>query len=272
MKTNFKISSTLLLSSFFVTAIQSAQVVQTIHDLTEQNDHILQELKAALKKNDVEKFRELLPQVTSTDLNKTDNAGFNLLHRAVKKDIWYGGKDIKIVRLLLQHHVDPNSVARFDYTPLMIAEEPAIIQLLIDAGANVNAEFVDWSELRHTVTFHSVEKAKLLIRAGARISLPLIQQANFSGKMNFVKLLTLEYLRLIGGSCLQEQEKIKKVFYYTKNIRMAVDEAIKEYGYYVQQQKLVEQEQQLIPVISQIISEYAYDEVPQNLHMATENQ
>lgn len=75
--------------------------------------------------------------------------------------------DLEGVKELLSKGVDPNGM------PMIMAiqsNEPEILKLLIDAGADVNQEFANTTLLVRATTSTHPEMAKVLIEAGANVN------------------------------------------------------------------------------------------------------
>jgi len=110
------------------------------------------------------------------DVNITNNEGDTALCLALKNVI-KPSKRIKIVKILLQFHADPNK-SKPGKAPLLIElshyyAESEIIKALIDAGANVNAQNKDG----YTPLIYSVQEGKesaimqMLLNAGANLNI-----------------------------------------------------------------------------------------------------
>jgi ankyrin repeat protein len=164
------------------------------------------ELAAAIQASDVERMRTIL--ALRPNLTGRDPIGYDLLSFAVKRvQTGEGGvepvrllldagmdpnqsrtpsglvllSDLaetsnangkEVVRLLLEHHADPNVLhSGTNRPPLDVAEDPEIIKMLVAHGANVN-----WRGKRSTPLIHSIltshwDNAIYLIGIGADLQL-----------------------------------------------------------------------------------------------------
>lgn len=133
------------------------------------------DLHEAAALGNIEKVRELLAQGADSNVVMKDPVviGENLLHvvnaspliAAVAKG------HVEIVRLLLQHHADPNRKASEGFTPLILAAvvgDPELIRELSSAGAglDVRNDYGD-SPLFAALNFHRWGAARELVRLGA---------------------------------------------------------------------------------------------------------
>ena len=85
-----------------------------------------------------------------------------------------GPADIQVARLLLENGADPNAIAgEYGETPLhfavAVAQSPTLVQLLIDAGANVDAQSDSDKDtpLQRAVAQRNYAITELLLEAGA---------------------------------------------------------------------------------------------------------
>ncbi len=81
--------------------------------------------------------------------------------------VWNG--DVRMVKLLLQHGANPNKGGDW-LSPLMFARSAPVIEVLIEAGADINSrDFVGRTALAHVLQ-HSVEGVKVLSDNGADLN------------------------------------------------------------------------------------------------------
>lgn len=111
---------------------------------------------------------------------------------------------LELVRFLLEHGADPNVMVDDGYTCLLTAiesdadESTPIVAALIQAGANIHTTGTNgWTPLHMAAARGHVEKARLLIRAGAEVNrrkqidaseTPLMEAA-FTGQPSTLLLL-----------------------------------------------------------------------------------
>ena len=120
-----------------------------------------------------------------------------------------GGNDLELVRFLLDKGSDPNCEVDDGYTCLMVAvesgEEEAdeeasleILKTLIAAGADIHFCGINgWAPLHMAAARNQVEKAKVLLNAGADVNQRIqidghdspLMEATRSGQAEMVKLL-----------------------------------------------------------------------------------
>src|SRR5690554_1219780 len=96
----------------------------------ETNEQLLE----AILVNDVEKARNILPEIKN--INLKDKYGLTYLHRAVEDN------KIEIVKFILSRpDIDLNAKGIDNYTPVLYAASnnlPEILQLLIQRGADIH--------------------------------------------------------------------------------------------------------------------------------------
>jgi len=87
---------------------------------------------------------------------------------------WSGPEDTEVARLLLKYGADVNSVApEYGETPLhyavRVADSPVLVQLLLDAGANIDAQSNPGKDtaLQFAVVRRNLSTIDLLLKAGA---------------------------------------------------------------------------------------------------------
>lgn len=94
-----------------------------------------EKIMRAILNNDGEKLTQLLAE-DSSNINTEFNEGYTFLTMAIFAD------NTEVVKILLEHKADPNKVSRYDAKkPMSIAacaDDPEIMQLLIDAGGIIN--------------------------------------------------------------------------------------------------------------------------------------
>ena len=100
------------------------------------------------------------------DPNTRDPQGRTSLHRAVE----YGG-DAEFVQLLIDAGANVNARHIYRRTPLFYADTAELVRTLIGAGADPNAQDGDGSTPLHDAAFHCwPEAAQALIEAGANVN------------------------------------------------------------------------------------------------------
>ncbi len=149
----------------------------------------------------VKSFRHIVKRMAADalasdwDLNDTDKKGATLLHWAA----WAGLPDV--VQRLIWAGADVNARNKEGYTPLLHASSPEygvtdqesteVIRLLIEAGANVNANPGSWSAIIAGTFFLQMEAFQMLLDNGANVN------ANYKG------------MRPIHGAARTNIEKVK---------------------------------------------------------------
>jgi len=115
---------------------------------------------------DMNKVNQLLKD-PKINVNQVDYAGNTPLHFA-------GYEDAKLVQLLLAAGADVNAKDQYGSTPLLIAikeHNHEVVKLLLDAGADVNIS-EQWGDTPLLIALkeNNNEVAKLLLKAGAKVN------------------------------------------------------------------------------------------------------
>ena len=108
------------------------------------------------------------------DINRIDERGYNLLHRAILQEYAYpsrGNTRLKIIDILLNSGIDINETDDINYnTPLILAtvyRTPAIISTLLSRGASVNnINMKGYTALHYALEKQDYVTAELLIEKG----------------------------------------------------------------------------------------------------------
>ena len=110
----------------------------------------------ATEREDLPEMRRLLD--TGTDINFRGESGWTSLTKA---SAWGCPR---AVRLLLEKHADPNTVKSpgWDYTPLCLARTTEIADLLLAAGANLNARLYETNE--HIMSYCVAQGPKEMVQ------------------------------------------------------------------------------------------------------------
>lgn len=151
----------------------------------------------ALQRGDTDAIREKVLENPSY-VHERDFVGDTPLLTAIE----FG--NLELVRFLIKHGADPNVEVDDGYTCLLTAiesdadESPLIVAELIRAGADIHALGTNgWTPLHMAAARGQVEKARLLIDAGADVNrrteidaseTPLMEAA-FTGQPSTVRLL-----------------------------------------------------------------------------------
>ena len=168
-----------------------------------QSRTVQQRFELALVASDIKMVESLLSAGVNPDLR--DRFGRTPLHTAVTFS------DEKVVRVLLEHHADPNAVVQrqsvseeFASTPLQAAAQLGNVRMakmLIKAGAQVNTT-VGRSALARAVFFNRLDMMDYLLDAGADVNVrdpegasPL-DDAVWRGSFNAVAILLAHGARL----------------------------------------------------------------------------
>jgi hypothetical protein len=101
----------------------------------------------AIERNDINAVKSILRRQT-VDLNTTTKAGLTPLLWAIMCD------NVHIVRLLLENEADPNVRRQTNDMPpiFMPIEEPEMLQVLLDYGADIDARYEGKTLLEHPDT------------------------------------------------------------------------------------------------------------------------
>jgi ankyrin repeat protein len=122
------------------------------------------ELHQLLKYGEIEKAKALLKQDPELK-DSRDDMKRTPLHYAAKLG------QLEVAKLLLELKADVNARAYNNFTPLHLAQDPAMVQLLIANKADLEAKSAGWAPLQHATYNKSTENwrtiAKILIDAGA---------------------------------------------------------------------------------------------------------
>ena len=89
-----------------------------------------------VNRGDIEAVKEFLDQ--GGNLNLQDEPGMTPLHHAVNSN--WKGKNFEMVKLLIDRGADPKAIDDTHHTPLHLASNKETAELLIEAGADVNAK------------------------------------------------------------------------------------------------------------------------------------
>jgi ankyrin repeat protein len=151
----------------------------------------------ALQRGDTDAIRNKV-RANSSYIHERDFVGDTPLLSAI------GFADLELVRFLLKHGADPNVEVDDGYTCLLTAiesdadESAPIVAELVRAGADIHATGTNgWTPLHMAAARGQVEKARLLIDAGADVNrrkeidaseTPLMEAA-FTGQPSTVRLL-----------------------------------------------------------------------------------
>ena len=124
------------------------------------------------------------------NINLQDEPGMTPLHHAVNED--WRGKNLEMIRLLIERGADVRALCDLHYTPLNLASNKEHAQLLIDAGADVNAK------TRHT--------GKTLLFSATHGA----AQAGDEAYLDLAKLLLAKgadpNVKLTAGSMIKDQQ------------------------------------------------------------------
>lgn len=163
---------------------------------------------------------------------------------------------------------------------------PEMVHIFLNAGTDIKAindklqtalhlAIEDYAQEPHqqmvSLKEANREFIKTLIIAGCPIDAKDIEgntALSDAIKQGRLDLITLFISR--GADLNLIQDACKAMLTHAKPKRAKLQEAIKkghaEFAYYQQQRKLAEEQNQLAPVITNIIKDYTFDEVPENLH------
>ena len=127
--------------------------------------HINEELFQAVLRGDVDEAARILKK--RSNVNARSVSGHSVIHSAVMNN------QVRMVRLLTKDGVDVNLVLEHLKTPLHITARyscDAVAKLLLEHGADPNAESEWGTPLTVTVTCNNISVALMLVRGGARVS------------------------------------------------------------------------------------------------------
>ena len=117
------------------------------------------------------------------NVNLQDEPGMTPLHHAVNDD--WKGSHLKMIKLLIERGANVNAIDDTHHTPLHMASNKETAELLIDAGANVNAKTLRTGEtLLYSAAWGAAQGApksyqwyldltKMLIAKGADVNVKL---------------------------------------------------------------------------------------------------
>ena len=94
------------------------------------------ELLGDVNSGDIDAVKEFLDQ--DGNVNLQDEPGMTPLHHAVNSD--WKGKNFEMVKLLIDRGANAKAIDDTHHTPLHLASNKETAELLIDAGAEVNAK------------------------------------------------------------------------------------------------------------------------------------
>ena len=130
---------------------------------------------------DIEAVKEFLDQ--GGNVNLQDEPGMTPMHHAVNSD--WKGKNFEMVKLLIDRGADAKAIDDTHHTPLHLASNKETAELLIDAGADVNAKTkragetllfsAAWSAAQGARKSHQMylDLTKLLLAKGADVNVKL---------------------------------------------------------------------------------------------------
>ena len=134
-----------------------------------------------VSRGDIQAFEEYLDK--GGNVNLQDEPGMTPLHHAVNDD--WKGSHFKMVKLLIERGANVNAIDDTHHTPLHMASNEQTAELLIDAGANVNAKTLRTGEtLLYSAAWGAAQGAnksyqmyldltKLLITKGSDVNVKL---------------------------------------------------------------------------------------------------
>ena len=94
------------------------------------------EMLGDVNSGDVDAVKEFLDQ--GGNVNLQDEPGMTPLHHAVNSD--WKGKNFEMIKLLIDRGANAKAIDDTHHTPLHLASNKETAELLIDAGADVNAK------------------------------------------------------------------------------------------------------------------------------------
>ena len=127
--------------------------------------HINETLFQAVLRGDVDKAARILKK--GSNVNARSVSGDSVIHSAVLNN------QVRMVRLLTTCGVDVNLVLEYLKTPLHITARyscDAVTKLLLEHGANPNAESKWGTPLTVAVTHNNISVALMLIRGGSTVT------------------------------------------------------------------------------------------------------
>ena len=134
-----------------------------------------------LSRGDIQAVEEYLDK--GGNVNLQDETGMTPLHHAVNDD--WKGSHFKMVKLLIERGANVNAIDDTHHTPLHWASNKETAELLIDAGANVNAQTKRTGETLLFSAAHGaaqgasksyrtyLDLTKMLIAKGANVNVKL---------------------------------------------------------------------------------------------------
>lgn len=259
----------LLLFIFFCSfnTAHSAQMNQSQTMMAQSiEEHILWKIYNAIDSDNIDLVRCLLRELKASDLH---DAFFAENYQIPPEH------DEKITSLLPfpLNHPDPSyyqwAICKWTIRarpPLFWAKSRKMAQLLISAGVSAKAmgHYPDVNVLAYSLGKDNLELTTFYI-----FQCPFgeaLVYAIRSEKLHMIKLL------ISAGADLETaSQKVSKAKDWlvntTSGIQRAIKEGQRELAYYQDQRKLVEEQSQLVPVISNIIKDYTFGQVPEDLHM-----
>jgi ankyrin repeat protein len=193
----------------------------------------------ALQRHDIEAVKRRVEEDPAYLTSRDYVASTPLLNAVVFNEV-------DLVRFMIQHGADPDPIVDDGYTSLLTAvesDDPASIQilsLLIEAGADIHRTGTNgWTPLHMAAARGHVEKARLLIAAGASVNhrkeidaseTPLIEAAS-QGRGGMVRLLLEQGADPTLRDTINERTPLEIAEHSRKGADPAVLEHIKSMDY-----------------------------------------
>lgn len=271
--------------------LQAAQISQS-------KDRVF-EMWQAIGSCNTEKLADVLPSISHDDINKSLPHGMSPLTMAIEQrdkpivqlliehganvdlpdgdgniplEAAVNSNDIELVQLLINNKVDINKADAKGLTVLFYAHSREMAQYLLNSGITSNTTGTEL--LIKAVVWQWRELATFLIIYPFPINTPSLDDGRTALMWAMVRNHP-DMIRLLvsGGADLEirnAQDSNRKAIDYAgrnkKALQRAIKEGQRELAYYQQQRKLAEEQTEIIPVLTSIIQDYTFGEVPENLH------
>ena len=166
--------------------------------------HINEELFQAVFRGDVDEAARILNK--GSNVNARSISGHSVIHSAVMNN------QVRIVQLLATHGVDINLVLEHLKTPLHITARyscDAVAKLLLEHGANPNAESEWGTPLTVAVSCNNISVALMLIRGGSTVTTQSLCKRRCA---EHSPMLLRAKLHILAKDFIQLNDGFKRVF------------------------------------------------------------
>lgn len=182
------------LINFFIESGLDVQAInkhdKTPWDVAKENGNNIAMFDSVVKNGTIEQIKYLMANFADINAKNKDSYDDTPLHTAARRG------DVEITKLLIENGADVNATSTDQSTPLLNANNEAVIELLLQQGADINAKnYLGNTKLHIAAAYGQADIVKFLIENGADINIknnsnqtPL-DMANFSDRDEIIEIL-----------------------------------------------------------------------------------